>query len=344
MPRSALVTGAAGFVGSHLVDRLLRDGWQVTGVDNFDDVYPAELKRANVAPQLGDPAYTLVEADVRDGDALLARLTRRYDVVVHLAAKSGVRPSIANAVAYQDVNVRGTLNLLEFARSRQIHQFVFASSGNVYGINSNPPWRENDCTLLPISPAACTKASGELLGHVYSHLYGIRFVALRLFTVYGPRQRPDMAVRKFTQMILDGDRVPFYGDGSTRRDYLYIDDVIDGIVAAIHYDATPYEIINVASGRCVSLGELVREMEEVLGLPAWLAPLPDQAGDLPQTWASVTKARELLGFEATVGLRSGLERFASWLSAIRSAPVGGGTAEFLGHGDIPVRAAHQFGG
>jgi UDP-glucuronate 4-epimerase len=319
MPRSALVTGAAGFVGSHLVDRLLRDGWHVTGVDNFDDVYPVELKRANVAEQLNNPAYTLVEADVRDGDALLARLTRRYDAIVHLAAKSGVRPSIANAVVYQDVNVRGTLNLLEFARTRQIQQFVFASSGNVYGVNPNVPWCEDDYPLRPISPSASTKASGELLGHVYSHLHGIRFIALRLFTAYGPRQRPDMAIRKFAQLILDGDRVPFYGDGSTRRDYTYIDDIIDGIVAAVHYDASSYEVFNLASGHPVSLGELVRELEDVLGLPAWLGPLPDQVGDLPQTWGSVAKARELLGYQPSVRLRVGLERFASWLAALLSA-------------------------
>lgn len=343
MPQSALVTGAAGFIGSHLVDRLLGDGWSVTGVDNFDDVYAAELKRENIAAQFGHPAYTFVEADIRDADALVARLTRRYDVIVHLAARCGVRPSIGNPVLYQEVNVRGTTNLLEFARTRRIEQFVFASSGHVYGTNQSVPWREDDCELRPVSPSACTKACGELLGHVYSHLYGIRFIALRLFTVYGPRQRPDMAVRKFAQLILSGERVPFYGDGSSRRDYTYVDDVIDGILAAMRYQATPYEIINLGSGYPVTLGELVREIEEVLGLPAALAPLPDQPGDVPQTWATIDKARDLLGYEPVITLRGGLERFASWLAAIRSAPVGGGEVEFFGRGEIPARAAQQQG-
>jgi UDP-glucuronate 4-epimerase len=189
MPENVLVTGAAGFIGSHLVDRLLRDGWAVTGVDNFDDFYAPGLKRANIAEQLNHPAYAFVETDIRDPDAMATRLTRRYDVVVHLAAKAGVRPSIANPILYQDVNVRGTQNLLEFARTRQIPQFVFASSSDVYGVNPNVPWREDDHVLQPISPYASTKVSGELLGHVYSHLYGIRFVALRFFTAYVPTWR-----------------------------------------------------------------------------------------------------------------------------------------------------------
>ncbi len=261
MPATALVTGAAGFIGSHLVDRLLRDGWEVTGVDNFDDFYAAGLKRANVADHLGHPAYTLVEADIRDPDTLITRLTRRYDIIVHLAAKAGVRPSIANPLLYQDVNVRGTQNLLEFARARQIPQFVFASSSSVYGVNPNVPWREDDHVLQPISPYASTKVSGELLGHVYSHLYGIRFIALRFFTVYGPRQRPDLAIRKFAQFILNGERIPFYGDGSSRRDYTYVDDIVDGIVAAMRYTATPYEVVNLGNNHAVNILELVREIE-----------------------------------------------------------------------------------
>jgi UDP-glucuronate 4-epimerase len=337
MPHSILVTGAAGFIGSHLVDRLLRDGWEVTGVDNFDDFYAAGLKRANVADHLNHPAYSLVETDIRDPDALVTRLTRRYDVIVHLAAKAGVRPSIANPILYQDVNVRGTQNLLEFARARQISQFVFGSSSSVYGVNPNVPWREDDHVLQPISPYASTKVSGELLGHVYSHLYGIRFIALRFFTVYGPRQRPDLAIRKFAHLILNGERLPIYGDGSSRRDYTYVDDIVDGIVAAVRYSATPYEVINLGNNHAVTLAELVRELEEVLGVPALLAPLPDQPGDVPQTWASVAKARHLLGYEPKTPLRAGLERFASWLAALRAAPVGGGKAEFFGRGVIPAR-------
>jgi UDP-glucuronate 4-epimerase len=335
--QSVLVTGAAGFIGSHLVDRLLRDGWEVTGVDNFDEFYAPGLKRANVAEHLNHPTYSFVETDIRDPDAMATRLTRRYDVLVHLAAKAGVRPSIANPILYQEVNVRGTQNLLEFAKTRGIPHFVFASSSSVYGVNPNVPWHEDDHVLQPISPYASTKVSGELLGHVYSHLYGIRFIALRLFTVYGPRQRPDLAIRKFAQLLLNGERLPFYGDGSSRRDYTYIDDIVDGIVAAIRYRATPYEVINLGNNHAVTLVELVRELEEVFGVPALLALLPDQPGDVPQTWASVAKARDLLGYEPKTPLRAGLERFASWLAALRAAPVGGGKAEFFGRGVIPAR-------
>jgi UDP-glucuronate 4-epimerase len=332
----------AGFIGSHLVDRLLQDGWEVTGVDNFDDFYGAALKRSNIAEQLDHPSYSLMEIDIRDRDAMLARLSRPYDVVVHLAAKAGVRPSIADPILYQDVNVRGTQNMLEFARTRRIPQFVFASSSSVYGVNPNVPWREEDHVLQPISPYASTKVSGELMGHVYSRLYGIRFVALRFFTAYGPRQRPDLAIRKFTQLILNGERLPFYGDGSTRRDYTYIDDIVDGIVGAMRYVATPYEVINLGNSEAVTLGELVRSIEEVLGLSASLMPLPDQPGDVPQTWASVDKARSLLGYEPKTPLRIGLERFVSWLVALRAAPVGGGKADFIGRGMVPARSARRL--
>jgi UDP-glucuronate 4-epimerase len=337
MPDHVLVTGAAGFIGSHLVDRLLADGCDVTGVDNFDDFYAAELKRANITTHIDHPAYSLVEVDIRDPGSLATRLTRHYDVIVHLAAKAGVRPSIANPILYQDVNVRGTQNLLEFARMRRVPQFVFASSSSVYGVNTNVPWREDDHVLQPISPYASTKVSGELLGHVYSHLYGIRFLALRFFTVYGPRQRPDLAIRKFAQLILAGEPLPFYGDGSSRRDYTYVDDIVDGIAAAIRYDATPYDVINLGNSHAVTLGELVSAIEEVLGVRASLALLPDQPGDVPQTWASIDKARRLLGYEPRTPLRAGLEQFASWLAAVRAAPVGGGKAEFLGRSMVPTR-------
>jgi UDP-glucuronate 4-epimerase len=233
------------------------------------------------------------------------------------------------------VNVRGTQNMLEFAKARHIPHFVFASSSSVYGVNPNVPWHEDDHVLQPISPYASTKVSGELLGHVYSHLYGIRFIALRFFTVYGPRQRPDLAIRKFAQLILNGERIPIYGDTSSRRDYTYIDDIIEGVVAAMRYRATPYEVINLGNNRAVTLGELVRALEDVLGVPAAIAPLPAQPGDVPQTWASVDKARRLLGYEPRTPLRSGLDRFAAWLAAIRAAPVGGGKADFFGRGVLP---------
>lgn len=226
MIRHALVTGGAGFIGSHLVDKLLAEGWRVTAVDNFDPYYDPAIKEANIKAHLEHPHYRLVRADIRDLETLQLELREDYEVIVHLAAKAGVRPSIKDPIAYQEVNVRGTQNLLELARERGIKQFVFASSSSVYGINTNVPWQEDDCVLLPISPYASTKVSGELLGHVYSHLYGIRFIALRFFTVYGPRQRPDLAIHKFVRLMLAGKPVPVYGDGTSSRDYTYIDDII----------------------------------------------------------------------------------------------------------------------
>jgi UDP-glucuronate 4-epimerase len=313
MTRTALVTGAAGFIGSHVVDRLLRDGWQVTAVDNFDPFYPLELKHANVREHLTHPHYRLLRIDIRDARALRAQLDGTYDAIVHLAAKAGVRPSISDPVVYQEVNVQGTQNMLELARALGVPQFVFASSSSVYGVNPRVPWQEEDAVLLPISPYASTKVSGELLGHVYSHLFGIRFVALRFFTVYGPRQRPDLAIRKFSQLLLEGRPIPFHGDGSTRRDYTYVDDTVDGIMAALRYDGSLYEVINLGNSHAVSLSELVGSLREVLRVPVRLLPMRDQPGDVPQTWAAVDKARRLLGYEPRTALMDGLERFALWL-------------------------------
>lgn len=316
MSQTALVTGGAGFIGSHVVDRLLHDGWQVTVVDDFDDFYDPALKRENIAAHVRHPAYRLVQADIRDQQALRAALPDRFDVIVHLAARAGVRPSIADPVLYQEVNVRGTQNLLELARERQIGQFVFASSSSVYGVNPRVPWSEEDSVLLPISPYASTKISGELLGHVYSHLFGIRFIALRFFTVYGPRQRPDLAIRKFSQAMLEGRRIPFFGDGSTRRDYTFIDDIVSGILGAVQYEASPYEVINLGNSHAVSLTELVSTIERVLGVHARLDRQPPQLGDVPQTWASVSKAERLLGYRPSTPLEDGIERFASWLIGV----------------------------
>ncbi|MGI9952913.1 GDP-mannose 4,6-dehydratase [Moorellaceae bacterium AZ2] len=312
--RSALVTGGAGFIGSHLVDRLLSEGWRVTVVDNFDSFYDPGIKRKNITPHLEYSNYTLVEADIRDMDTLQERLSGEYDVIVHLAAKAGVRPSIHDPIGYQEVNVRGTQNLLELAREWEVKQFVFASSSSVYGVNPNVPWREDDCVLLPISPYAATKVAGELLGHVYSHLYGIRFIALRFFTVYGPRQRPDLAIHKFTRLMLKGEPVPVYGNGSASRDYTYIDDVIQGVRAAMDYSESHYEVINLGNNKTLSLLEMVRALEEVLGVNARLEFLSPQPGDVPQTWADVEKARRLLGFSPSTPFGEGLRRFLEWLN------------------------------
>lgn len=311
---NVLVTGGAGFIGSHLVDRLLEEGHTVTTVDNFDPFYNPSVKEANVGPHLRHPNFRLVRADIRDLAALRSQLNDSYDLIVHLAAKAGVRPSIEDPVSYQQVNVAGTQNLLEFARERGIQQFVFASSSSVYGVNPNVPWREDDAGLRPISPYAATKVAGELLGHVYAHLYGIRFMALRFFTVYGPRQRPDLAINKFARLILAGKPLPFFGDGSTSRDYTYASDIVSGIRAAMDYRASLYEIINLGSDQPVTLSELVSALEKVLGRKATLDRKPNQPGDVPRTWADLTKAARLLGYAPKVSLTDGLKAFEGWIS------------------------------
>jgi len=287
-------------------------------VDNFDPFYDPRIKHRNVSSHLECSNFELVIADIREMEALRARLSGEYDVIVHLAAKAGVRPSIQDPISYQEVNVRGTQNLLELARVWGVQQFVFASSSSVYGVNPNVPWREDDCVLLPISPYAATKVAGELLGHVYSHLYGIRFIALRFFTVYGPRQRPDLAIHKFSRLMLSHKPVPIYGDGSSRRDYTYVDDVIEGVRRAMDYTATPYEVINLGNNRTVGLLEMVRALEEAQGVRARLEFLPSQPGDVLQTWADVRKTERLLGYRPKTTFREGLLRFVEWMEAYAS--------------------------
>jgi UDP-glucuronate 4-epimerase len=311
--RSALVTGGAGFIGSHLVDQLLAEGWQVTVVDNFDPFYARQLKQENIAAHQDHAGFRLAELDIRDAAALDAGLRDDYDVIVHLAGKAGVRPSIADPLAYQTVNVMGTQLLLEFARRRRIRQFVFASSSSVYGVNPRVPWTESEL-LLPISPYASTKLSGEMLGHVYSHLYGIRFLALRFFTVYGPRQRPDLAIRTFATRMLRGEPIQLFGNGETRRDYTFYADTVRGIRAAMDYDRSPYELINLGNSYAVSLVELVRALERVTGTTARIEWRPDQLGDVPQTWADITKAGQLLGYAPATPLDDGLRAMVQWLS------------------------------
>jgi UDP-glucuronate 4-epimerase len=313
--KHALVTGGAGFIGSHLVDRLLDEGWAVTVVDNFDPFYDPKLKRSYVKRHFDYDAYRLVEADIRDRESLYKQLPDDYDVIVHLAAKAGVRPSIRDPIGYQEVNVTGTQNMLEFSKERGIKQFIFASSSSVYGVNPNVPWREDDHVLLPISPYASTKVSGELLGHVYSHLYGIRFIALRFFTVYGPRQRPDLAIHKFARRMLKDEPITIYGDGSSRRDYTYIDDVVTGVRRAMDYTATMYEVVNLGNNRTVSLMEMVRQLEEALGVKARLKFMPEQPGDVPQTWADLQKAGKILQYMPQTTFQDGLNQFVRWLKS-----------------------------
>ena len=308
-----LVTGGAGFIGSHLVDRLLCGGWQVTVVDNFDPFYSTAIKEENITRHVRHPSYRLVRADIRDAWSLRNSLAGPYDVIVHLAGKAGVLPSIDDPAGYHAVNVGGTQNLLELAKELSVPQFVFASSSSVYGVNPNVPWHEDEAVLQPISPYAVTKVSGELLGHVYSKLYGIRFVGLRIFTVFGPRQRPDLAIHKFARMMLQGEPIPVYGNGTTRRDYTFVDDIVAGICLAMEYQNSSYEIINLGQGRPVTLTKLIDNLEKVLGVKAKRKLLPEQPGDLPQTFADIAKAQKLLGYEPITGLKEGLESFVSWL-------------------------------
>jgi UDP-glucuronate 4-epimerase len=315
----ALVTGGAGFIGSHLVDSLLADGWRVTVFDNFDPFYDPAIKERNIRAHLENPAYALVRGDLRDATSVNGLAGTSYDVIVHLAARAGVRPSIEDPVGYQQVNVAGTQLVLELARTLGVRQFVFASSSSVYGVNPRVPWREDDYVLQPISPYASTKVSGELLGHVYSHLYDMRFIALRFFTVYGPRQRPDLAIHKFARLMLAQRPIPVFGDGTTSRDYTYVDDVVRGVRAAMEYSATRYEVINLGNTQTVQLREMIAGLEAALGVKAAIERHPEQPGDVPQTWANVDKARALLGFNPTTSYDEGVARFARWLAAAEAS-------------------------
>lgn len=312
--KNILVTGGAGFIGSHLVDRLLAEGeWRVTVVDHFNDFYEPEIKRANVSGHLQNSNYNLFEADVRERDALeRVFAVANFDCIVHLAARAGVRPSLEQPLLYSQTNIEGTVNLLELARQNNIKQFVFGSSSSVYGINAKVPFSEEDPIRQPISPYAATKAAGELLCHTYTHLYGMRSVCLRFFTVYGPRQRPDLAIHKFARLISQGKPIPVFGDGTTRRDYTYVDDIIAGVRAAINYDQTNYEVVNLGESRTVELRELISLLEKELDLPAKIDRQPPQPGDVPQTFADISKARRLLGYDPQTQIESGIKRFVEW--------------------------------
>ena len=310
--RSALVTGGAGFIGSHLVDRLLGDGWTVTAIDNFDPYYSPRRKRQNIEVHRRHPDYRLIEASVTEPERL-EEAAAAYDAIVHLAARAGVRPSLEDPAGYQRVNVLGTQHLLEKARQWGVERFVFGSSSSVYGVNEDVPWTEDDTDLQPISPYASTKLSAEMLGHVYSHTYDMRFVGLRFFTVYGPRQRPDLAIHKFARLMLSGEPLPIYGDGSTYRDYTHVRDIVDGIVAAIDYEGAMYNRFNLGNGTPVTLNELVDGLETALETEAERNHLPMQPGDVPVTLASIEKARAELGYQPKVTLEEGLNDFARWM-------------------------------
>ena len=312
--KNILITGGAGFIGSHLVEQLLVEGnWRVTVVDDFNDFYEPALKRANVQGHIGNSRFQLREADIRDRAALDPVFAQTpFDVIVHLAARAGVRPSLSAPLLYAETNITGTLHLLELARAHGVRQFVFGSSSSVYGINAKVPFGEDDPIRQPISPYAATKAAGEMLCHTYAHLYGIRSVCLRFFTVYGARQRPDLAIHKFARLISDGRAIPVFGDGTTRRDYTYVDDIIAGVRAAINYQGSMYEVINLGESRTVELRELIELLERELGRNAVIDRQPVQPGDVPQTFADIAKARQLLGYNPQTPIEEGIHRFVAW--------------------------------
>jgi len=314
-----LLTGGAGFIGSHLSEKLLSLGYRLTSIDNFDNFYSADIKRKNIVGSLQHRNFQFVELDIRNYKNLNEKLDANFDIIIHLAAKAGVLPSIKKSLEYSETNIIGTQNLLEFARNKNICKFIFGSSSSVYGVNPNVPWSENDNVLLPISPYAATKVSGELLGQVYSSLYNIQFLALRFFTVYGPRQRPDLAIHKFTKMIIDGTQIPFFGDGHSKRDYTYIDDIVNGIVRSLGYKESNYEIFNLGNNYPISLIELVQTIESVIGKKAIIKMLPNQKGDVPITFANIDKAQTILGYKPITNFNEGLRSFYEWFKIMYHA-------------------------
>ncbi|MEP6924554.1 MAG: GDP-mannose 4,6-dehydratase [Pyrinomonadaceae bacterium] len=318
--KSVLITGGAGFIGSHLVDSLLAEqNWRVTVIDDFNDFYAPELKHKNLELHSCNPLFNLIAGDIRELPRLRSLFQKnKFEVIVHLAARAGVRPSLEQPWLYSETNIQGTLNLLELAREFEIPQFVFGSSSSVYGVKGNVPFNESDAVSRPISPYAATKAAGELLCHTYSHLYKIRALCLRFFTVYGARQRPDLAIHKFTRLIAEGKPIPVFGDGKTRRDYTYIDDIIAGVRAAIDYTESKYEVINLGESRTVELNELIALIEKNLDKRAIINRLPVQAGDVPQTCADITKARKLLDYHPQTQIEDGIANFVAWFDKQKS--------------------------
>ena len=309
---AVLVTGAAGFIGSHTAERLLARGERVIGLDNFDPFYDPALKRANLSAASRDPRFTLVEGDIRDAallDALFAKEPVR--AVIHLAARAGVRPSVEEPALYADVNVRGTTVVLESARQAGVRKVVYASSSSVYGGNTKVPFSEDDPVDHPVSPYAATKKATELVASAYHHLYGIDTIGLRFFTVYGPRQRPEMAIAAFTRRIDEGRPVPVFGDGSALRDYTYIDDIVDGVMGALDRGRGD-RVYNLGESETTSLLELVRRIGDALGREPRIEFRPAQPGDVPTTYADIARARRELGYHPAVRVAEGIPRFVAW--------------------------------
>ena len=306
-----LVTGGAGFIGSHLVEKLLSLGHDVAILDDFNDFYDPQIKRQNIAAVAKDVA--IHHLDLRDSGAVQNLFHReKFEAIAHLAARAGVRPSIQNPQLYYDTNVDGTLHLLDAARVTGVERFIFASSSSVYGNSKTVPFSEDRQLIQTLSPYGATKIAGEFLCSTYSHLYGMRVVALRYFTVYGPRQRPDLAIHQFTRRIHAGKPIDQFGDGTTRRDYTYIDDIIQGTIAALKYDGPMFDIFNLGENETIQLRDLIAGIENALGEKAKINRLPEQPGDMPVTYADISKARELLGYNPSTRLSDGLPRFIEW--------------------------------
>jgi UDP-glucuronate 4-epimerase len=312
-----LVTGGAGFIGSHTVEACLRDGHEVVVLDDFNNYYSPQIKRHNLARVLDQ--IDLVDGDIRNPEAVAqAFATGPIDTIIHLAARAGVRPSIDDPELYLSTNNGGTFHLLEAARENKVPRFIFASSSSVYGVNEKVPFAENDLIASTISPYAATKLFGEQLCSTYAHVHDIRTVCLRFFTVYGPRQRPDLAISKFTRLITDGQPIDRYGDGTTGRDYTYVEDIVQGIMAALSYNGPIFDIFNLGGSDPILLKDLIASIEDTLGKKATINELPEQPGDVPRTSADISKARELLGYEPQTPLSLGIPKFVEWFQQTRS--------------------------
>jgi len=307
------VTGSAGFIGSSLVDRLLEEGHSVVGIDNFNDYYNPNLKRDNIKQAEQNNAFTNIEADICDKDTLEAIFSANsFDAIIHLAARAGVRPSLDQCELYTNVNVLGTLNILDCAKKYNVNKILSASSSSVYGNNEKVPFSETDNVDHPISPYAATKKSGELLCYNYHHLYGLNIACLRFFTVYGPRQRPEMAIHKFTHMIDTNQAIPVFNNGECLRDYTYIDDIINGIMSILHHDNIGYDIINLGNSDTTSTLELIQLIEDALGKKAHLDLMPAQPGDVDKTFADISHAKEKYNYSPNYPVKKGIASFIEW--------------------------------
>ncbi len=313
-----LVTGGAGFIGSHFVESLLRDGHTVAILDEFNDFYSPEIKRRNISGFID--RVQVHEIDIRDATAVDKVVAEGgFDTIVHLAARAGVRPSILEPELYIDTNIKGTFHLLESSRKYGLKRFIFASSSSVYGTIKTTPFAEDMCINQTVSPYAATKMAGEQFCSNYVHLYGLRCICLRFFTVYGPRQRPDLAIHKFTRNIYDGKPIDQFGDGSTRRDYTYIDDILQGMTACLTYEGPSFDIFTLGESQTTTLAELISAIEDALGKKAVINRMPEQPGDVPITYADITKSRELLGYQPSTKIREGIPKFVEWFLETRSS-------------------------